>query len=221
MCLSPEVDVVAGVVISVFAVDALRHNQSLRTLPLALVPALFALHTFASALVWWAHRGLVSPHVGSIASSFYIAVAFAILPMYVPFAVWSVEPPGVQRNALGVLCLAGLIAGVSYAVAIANGQSSIKFGHHYVDFHVFAVPNVAVALYFLATCGSMLASGFKPLVTWGVINLVAVLSLMWWMSEDLPSLWCLLAASTSGFVAWFMRSDATQVTQSVVDASTS
>lgn len=208
MCLSPEVDAVASVTIAVFAVDALRHNKNLRSLPLALIPTIFALHTLSSALVWWAHRGQVPEVVGALATNFYISIAFAILPIYVPFAVWSVEPLGTRRNILGILCLAGLFVGLSFAQRIAQGHTSTVVGHHFVDFHVEQVSTLAIGLYFVTTCGSMLLSGLRPLMWWGAINVGAVLFLMWWMAEDLPSLWCFWAAATSGFVAWFMRSNA-------------
>ena len=51
MCLSPEVDLAARILISVVAVDAIRHNRHGRTLPLALLPGIFALHSFASMFV--------------------------------------------------------------------------------------------------------------------------------------------------------------------------
>ena len=207
MCLSPEVDAIASVTIAAFAVDALRHNKNLRSLPLALVPTIFALHTLSSALVWWAHRGQVPDAVGALATNFYIAIAFAILPSYVPFAVWSIEPSGARRNVLGVLILAGLFVSFSFAQGIAQGHSTAVVGHHFVDFHVEQVSTVAVILYFVATCGAMLFSGVPSLVAWGALNVAVVMFLSWWMSEDLPSIWCFWAAATSGFVAWFMRSD--------------
>jgi len=207
VCLSPEVDAVASVTIATFAVDALRHNKNLRSLPLALVPAIFALHTLSSALIWWAHRGQVPQSVGSAAADFYFAVAFVILPSYVPFAVWSIEPLGARRNVLGILCLAGLFASLSFAQGIARGSSRMVVGHHFIDFHVRQISTVAIVLYFIATCGAMLLSGFTSLVTWGALNVAAVLFLAWWMSEDLPSIWCFWAGATSGFIAWFMRSD--------------
>ena len=208
MCLSPEVDAVSSVTIAAFAVDAIRHNKKLRTLPLALVPAIFALHTLSSALIWWAHRGQVPQSVGSAAASFYFAIAFVIFPSYVPFAVWSIEPLGARRNALALLCLAGLFVSLSFAQGIAQGRSSMAVGHHFIDFHVQQVSAVAIALYFIATCGAMLISGFTALVTWGALNVAVVMFLAWWMSEDLPSIWCFWAGATSGFVAWFIRSNA-------------
>ena len=207
MCLSPEVDAVATVTISVFAIDALRHNKNLRLLPLALVPTVFALHTLSSAFVWWTHRGQVPPWVGTEAAKFFIAVAFAFLPIYIPFAVWCIEPVGLRRNVLSVLCLAGLFSGLSFAQSIARGESSAIVGHHAIAYHVQNVSAVAVGLYFVATCGAMLFSGFPSLIAWGVLNVAVILFLFWWMSEDLPSIWCFWAGATSGFVAWFMRSD--------------
>jgi hypothetical protein len=207
MCLSPEVDAVATVTISVFAIDALRHNKNLRSLPLALVPTVFALHTLSSAFVWWTHRDQVPPWIGGEAAKFFIAVAFAFLPIYIPFAVWCIEPVGLRRNVLSVLCLAGLFSGLSFAQSIARGESSAIVGHHAIAYHVQNVSAVAVGLYFVATCGAMLFSGFPSLIAWGVLNVAVILFLFWWMSEELPSIWCFWAGATSGFVAWFMRSD--------------
>ena len=75
MCLSPQVDIAAGVVITGFAADALRNVRSRRTLPLALLPAVFAFHTFTSAFVWWGLDGPLSPAVGDAASNVFIAIA--------------------------------------------------------------------------------------------------------------------------------------------------
>ena len=202
MCLSPEVDSVASVTI-----DALRHNKSLRSLPLALVPTVFAMHTLSSAFIWWSHRGQVSPWVGAEAANFFIAIAFAFLPIYIPFAVWCIEPAGQRRNVLTFLCLAGLFSGLTFAQGIARGEASAVVGHHYIDYHVQNISPVAMGCYFIATCGAMLFSGYRALMAWGVLNVAVVVFLYWWMYEDLPSIWCFWAGATSGFVAWFLRSD--------------
>ena len=63
MCLSVEFDIVAGAAISVVAIDAIRHHRTGRELPLALVPAVLAVHTFLSAVVWLGVDGTVSEPV--------------------------------------------------------------------------------------------------------------------------------------------------------------
>ena len=82
MCLSPEVDVVAASAMTLFAVDALRHNHNLRSLPIALVPAVFAIHTFSDALVWWGSSGQVSDWLAKGAGWIYLFIAFVLLPVF-------------------------------------------------------------------------------------------------------------------------------------------
>jgi hypothetical protein len=61
-------------------------------------------------------------------------------------------------------------------------------------------------MYVAATCGALLLSGQRPLVFWGITNVVVVGVLALAERNGLPSLWCFWAAITSGFVAWFLRS---------------
>ena len=205
MCLSPEVDLAAGVVISIVAVDAIRHNRHSRTLPVALLPGIFALHSFASLFVWLSFQGSVSPTIGNLASNFYIFVAFVLLPIYVPFAILLVEPSGWRRQALKVFCVLGLIAGSAYLYFIIQGGASVEECTAFLNFHVAGPSWLMSAFYGAATCGAMLFSGYRPLFIWGILNCVAIVILNDRMSHALPSLWCLWAACTSFFVAWFMR----------------
>ena len=62
-------------------------------------------------------------------------------------------------------------------------------------------------LYVVSTCGALLLSGSAPLIAWGLVNTVAVSALVAWNSLGLPALWCLWAAVTSGFVAWYLRKE--------------
>ena len=205
MCLSPEVDLAAGILISAVAVDAIRHNRHRRTLPFALLPGIFALHSFASLLVWWSLQGTVSDTAGNVAANFYIYVAFVLLPIYVPIATFLVEPHGWRRHALKVFTVIGFIAGSVYLYYIVQGQASVKECTAFLDFHVAGPSWLMTAFYGLATCGAMLFSGYRPLLIWGVLNCLAIVILNDRLSHALPSLWCLWAACTSFFVSWFLR----------------
>ena len=205
MCLSPEVDLAAGIVISVIAVDAIRHNRHNRTLPIALLPGIFALHSFASVFVWLSFQGSVSNAFGEAAANFYIFVAFVLLPIYVPIATLLVEPKGWRRNALMGFVVLGLIAGLVYLYYILKGQASVQECTAFLDFHVAGPSWLMSAFYGAATCGAMLLSGYRPLFLWGVLNCIAIIILNDRLSHALPSLWCLWAACTSFFVSWFMR----------------
>jgi hypothetical protein len=205
MCLSPEVDLAAGLIISVVAVDAIRHNRHNRTLPLALLPGIFALHSFASAFVWWSFQGAVPSSIGTAAANFYIFVAFILLPIYVPIVTLLVEPQGWRRHVLQGFSVIGIIAGLDYMYYVSQGNGTVQECTAYLDFHVSGPSWVMSAFYGAATCGAMLFSGYRPLFIWGILNCVAIIVLNERLSHALPSLWCLWAACTSFFVSWFLR----------------
>lgn len=205
MCFSPEVDVVAASAITVFAVDALKHNKNLRSLPIALVPAIFAIHTFSDALVWWSERGQISNSIGSIAAWIYLFIAFVLLPIFVPIATNLIEPKGWRKNLIGLIAFGGLLAGVDNAISILQGNTTVVACNYYVDYHVGGTTALAGIFYVVATVGAIALSGQRHLKSWGFINAVVVLVLAIWANHKLPSLWCFWAAITSVFVSWFIR----------------
>ncbi len=205
MCLSPEVDIVAGVAISAVAVDALRHVDHRRTLPLAALPAIFAFHTFVSAFVWWGERGDISAALGDAASTTFMFIAFILLPIYVPICIFLLEPPGWRRIALLLITGAGVASGVDYFLGLVGGQGSAVACSYYIDYTIDGRSAVSGVLYLIATCGALLLSGSRPLFLWGIVNAVGVAVLAVWVQAGLPSLWCFWAAITSFFVAWYLR----------------
>ena len=205
MCLSPEVDIVAGSVISLFAFDALRNNSNIRTLPLAALPAIFAAHTFTSAFVWWGLTGEIAEPLANFATNAYILIAFVGLPIFVPFATFLMEPASWRRIALAFLSITGLVVGGVFLQNILAGKGSAVACDLYIDFHVGGVPFPISGLYAVVTCGAMLLSGSKPLLYWGLLNVLAIAFLSYRLSHSLPSLWCFWAACTSFFIAWFIR----------------
>lgn len=210
MCLSVEFDIVAGAAISVVAIDAIRHHRTGRELPLALVPAVLAVHTFLSAVVWLGVDGTVSEPVAHTASVLYLFIAYALLPIYVPIAVLLIAPPDWHRNAVLVMCAVGAMPALGYGYALMHGQGTASPDSYYIAFGMQGTAGVLGVLYVVSTCGALLLSGSAPLIAWGVVNAVAVSALVAWNSLGLPALWCLWAAVTSGFAAWCLRKERPQ-----------
>lgn len=205
MCFSPEVDVVVGSAISIIAIDAIRHCPNRRTLPLALIPAAFALHTFESALVWCGLRDWIPLWLSDAAEWAYLLFAFAVLPIYVPLALWLIEPKGLRRNALYVVQVLGLVAGLAYAYALTQGHGSATACNLYIDYDIAGAHPIAGLLYPVATIGAVLLSSHRPIFLWGISNVFVTTFLFFWNQRGLASLWCLYAAATSVFIAWFVR----------------
>jgi hypothetical protein len=64
---------------------------------------------------------------------------------------------------------------------------------------------VIIGLYIVATCGSLLASGFRHIVVFGIANLVAVAILARLSADGFASLWCFYAAIACGAILLHMR----------------
>ena len=205
MCLSPEVDIVAASAITVVAIDAVRNNQNLRTLPIALVPSIFAVHTFSDAFVWWGAQGKVNESIANGAAWIYLFIAFTLLPIFVPIATSLIEPKGWRKNLLGIVIFGGLLTGIDSLLSINEKITTVSACDYYVDYHVGGTAFLSGTFYMIATIGAMLLSGQKHLFRWGILNLVVVLFLGIWANHKLPSLWCFWAAITSVFVSWFIR----------------
>ncbi|HZE14212.1 MAG TPA: DUF6629 family protein, partial [Mycobacterium sp.] len=62
-----------------------------------------------------------------------------------------------------------------------------------------------VGLYVVATCGSLLLSGYKHIVVFGLANIAVVVALAVLTADGFASLWCFYAALASGAITLHMR----------------
>ncbi len=62
-----------------------------------------------------------------------------------------------------------------------------------------------VSLYIIATCGSLLISGLRTVVWFGLANFAVVIALAFLSADGFASLWCFYAAIVSGAIALHLR----------------
>ena len=207
MCFSAEADFVSGAVIGAIGIATLTKVDRPRELPLAVLPLAFALHQIAEGFVW---RDLDSgaAHSTGVPVYLYLAFAWVVLPVFAPFAIMILEPPGRRRRAIGGLVVLGAIVGAYLAAALVRGDVSAHAVEHTVQYGgAGRLATVATVLYIVATCGAPLLSGFRAIVWFGVANVVAVAAFAIVQAEGLTSLWCTWAAVVSvliylQFVFW-------------------
>ncbi len=207
MCFSAEADFVSGAVIGAIGIATLTKVEQPRELPLAVLPLAFALHQIAEGFVW---RDLDSgaAHATGVAVYLYVAFAWVVLPVFAPFAIMVLEPPGRRRRAIGGLVVLGAIAGAYLAAAIVRGDVSAHAVEHTIQYGgAGRFATAATVLYIVATCGAPLLSGFRAIVWFGLANVVAVAAFVTIQAEGLTSLWCTWAAVVSvliflQFVFW-------------------
>lgn len=187
----------AGVLLVIGALTLKRVSRPAE-LVFASLPLLFGLHQFTQGFVWLGLYHMVGPHTLHVASILFVFYAQAILPFWVPLAIWLLEPDGPRRRLIAALLVVGglLMAYVSWGLL---RQPTLVFISH--DSLVYANPHTRhlwVALvYILTTCGSLILSRSVAIQLFGILNLVGLLLVYWIAQYSFTALWCLYAALVS------------------------
>ena len=207
MCFSPQADLIGGAVISTIGVAAVHNAQKGQGhVALAALPLILGVHQVIEAFVWFGLQGH-SPHdVERVALWAYLLIAFVVLPILVPLAVVINEPSRSRRFVMAPLVALGLAVSSILFVAMLQGPVSVKLRPHHlaysIDLHNGAL---IVVLYVAAICGTLLLSTRRRVVTFGVVNLVAVGVIAWLTIDGFASVWCGWAAISSGAIALHLR----------------
>ncbi len=196
-----------GIVVTAIGVDAVRHLRHRHDhLALAALPLLLGFHQIDEAFVWWSLQGVVPQQLGRVAMWIYLLIAFVVLPVFVPLVIMLLEPTRRRKWRIAPFLAIGVgVSAVLLDTLLRNGPS-VKLGSYHLAYSIGLQHGVLViGLYIVATCGSLLASGFRHIVLFGVANLVAVVVLARLSADGFASLWCFYAAVTCGAILLHMR----------------
>lgn len=207
MCYSPEADMVAGVVIGAIGIDALAHARGDRSLvALGALPAVFAAHQAIEAVTWWSLQGRVSAEAGSLATTAYLVIAFSLVPILVPYAIWRTEPTGRRRGWMAWFVVLGVAVAIMLTTALATGPHSASIGGRFISYHTSApMADLVAVFYVFAICTPLILSSHRHLVVLGMLNIPVVIGLWLLLAEGFISLWCVWAAITSTVIANHVR----------------
>ncbi len=207
MCFSPQADVVGGVVVAAIGIDVLRQARGRRHyLALAVLPLMLGVHQLVEAFVWWGLQGHVSGRVGHVATWIYLVIAFVVLPIYLPIAVLLLEPRGRRRTTMMPFVALGAVVSAVLFAAMVRGPVVADLAHYHLSYTTdLHAGGLVVMAYVIATCGSLVLSGYRDIAAFGWVNLVAVALLARLAVDGFASLWCGWAAITSGALAIHLR----------------
>ena len=205
MCFSPEADLTTGIVVTAVGVDAIRHVKRPAQVMLALAPLLLGAHQIDEAFVWWGLRGQISASVTHVAVYIFLAIAFT-LPFLVPLATMGIEPVIGRRHVMAALLVVGALTTAALLFAIIREPVSARISGYCIAYSAqVGYGWLLVALYVLATCGSLLVASSRMLEVFGLANVAAVIVLGWLTFTGFTSLWCAWAAVTSFAIALYLR----------------
>lgn len=194
MCWSATADLVAGVgvtAVGVASVTAVARAGRSRDLPLAVLPLLLGVHQIVESLVWRADGGTGPATVA------WAVIALPLLALWVPAAILCAAPRTARHRLLLPLA-AGIVTSAALAYNLATHRVTADIRGHTVGYAVqLSHSGLVVAGYLLATVGSLLLSGDRRLLLFGILAGVGA-PVCWalWRLEFV-STWCALAALCS------------------------
>jgi hypothetical protein len=207
VCFSPQADIAGGLLITAIGVDAVRHiGQRREFIALAWIPVLLGAHQFIEALVWLWLQGHVPRGIGYVALWAYLLIAFVVLPVFIPLAVIALEPTRRRKQMMVPFALlGGVIAGTLFA-AMIRGPVGVRLSPYHLSYSIRLSDGfLVVALYVVAVCGPLLVSGYRNVMLFGVVNLVAVIIIARLTISGFASVWCGWAAVTSAAITLHCR----------------
>ena len=87
-----------------------------------------------------------------------------------------------------------------------RGPVTVRLGTYHLAYSIDLRHGLLIiGLYVVATCGSLLFSGYKDILIFGLANLVVVIILARLTADGFASLWCFYAALASGGISLHMR----------------
>lgn len=205
MCFSVQADIAAGIVLLPLAAVSLREVRHVRELPFAAVPLLFAFHQLVEAVVWaWYDDHALSEPLGHAAALLYVGFAMVVLPTLFPLSVLLLEPQGARLRVAPFVVL-GVAMSVVFAVEVLSAPVTVRVHPHALEYLTGITHGGLLSVgYVVAVIGPAVLSGYRSVVSFGLVNLAGLIVVAVLYLDAFASLWCVYAALTSAFIAIHM-----------------
>jgi hypothetical protein len=206
MCFSATSDFVAAAALAPVAVVALKSAPTRRDLPIAALPAIFALHQGVEGFVWLGSNGDIGPAAFQWSIFIYLLIAQVILPALVPIGIWMVEDHPVRRRFQVIPIVCGLIvaAWLGNMLVVSDLHAHARNGAMVYETNAH-IGKLVIAAYLVATCGAVLLCSERYLVWYGFANVIGLAVASTLRYEAVLSIWCFYAALVSGLVLLHLR----------------
>ncbi len=200
MCFSATASFTAGAVLLGIGTLTLRSVDHPREIAFAAIPILFAIQQLIEGAIWLTFQHDV-PHLNAVLTHAYSVFSHVLWPIYVPVAVFLIEPLRLRRQALRAFVAGGIGVG-TYLLYILVAYPTISriSGQHieYVSPHFFAA--AVMTLYLLSTTVSPVVSSHRLVKVFGVLALLAFGLAYYFYAVWFISVWCFFAALLSAVI---------------------
>ncbi len=137
----------------------------------------------------------------------FLALAWIpLLPVFVPLAVIVLEPTRRRKLMMVPFASTGTVVAVILFAAMVRGPVGVTLAPYHLSYGIRVTDGLLiVVLYVVAVCGTLLISGYRDVVIFGAVNLVAVIVIAWLTVSGFASIWCAWAAVSSAAITLHCR----------------
>lgn len=204
MCFSATANFTGSGVLGTVGVVTLTKVKHRRELLFAALPLLFAVHQFIEGFVWLGLDGIFSSKVTHYMGAAFVLYAQGLLPFLLPLSVLLFEPDATSRARMKPFLVIGVGTAVYILWALIAYPLDVYVRSNSIVYSNQGTNNIAVAvLYVVATWGSLFFSKIRPMVLFGMANLVILLTVMAFKAYAFTSLWCAYAAAASVIILYY------------------
>jgi hypothetical protein len=199
MCFSATASFAGAAVITGAGVAALTMVDDKRQIPFAALPLAFGVHQALEGVTWLELDGATDAALTGWGTHLWVLFAWAILPLYVPWAVWLMEPDTRRRRWLLAPLAVGAVLFVVMLIQALQPEIQVSVVAHNLDYQLgLPFPAwVLAAPYVFATCIGPAMSSYRWVVAFGIANFIAMSLAAVIEARDYSSLWCTFAAFLS------------------------
>lgn len=209
ICFSATASFCAGLALLGAGYVTTSRSSSSAELPFAAIPVFFGIQQIVEGYLWLnLPAQTATTHTLTV---IYLLFSNVLWPIYVPAAIWMLEPLAQRRKLLAIPLAIGVIISLFFLAKILTEPllATIKGMHINYDLphphHDFVF-----ALYATATCLAPLLSSYKSVILFGVAIIVSMFVSYSLFHHWFASVWCFFAAIMS-IVILFHFSDLREI----------
>ncbi len=201
MCFSAGASIGVSVILFGAGIVAIKKTESPKMLALACTPILFGMHQLSEGILWLT---LSDPDLISLQNSatyFYVFFAQIGWPLWVPYAIWKMEPDKVLKKIIFFILLIGVAFSAYQVYWLIEYKVSavIEAGHMRYNLY-YPFPRSRRMLYALTALVPVLLSSVRFMKLLGLAFLVSYIVSFIVYREYVISVWCFFASILSGLI---------------------
>lgn len=208
MCFSAGVSFGAGALLAGAGIVAIKKIESPNMLAFACLPVLFGIQQVSEGILW---RTFHNPGLASWHTTFtYLFIFFShvLWPIWIPFAVWLMDPNNARKKMIFYCLLIGGALSVYIIYCMFTYEVSVKIENLHIRYQLH-FPNLVLRriFYFLAIGAPFFISSVKWMKLLGAALLGSMVLTYIFYFYFIISVWCFFAAVLSVLVLFIIATN--------------